>query len=184
MTDDTGERVTRRRFLRTGAGVAAAGVAATGSAAAQEDGGGGSTEITVGPGGSNVFDPETAYVEPGGTVKWVWDSGGHNVAVESTPDGAEWTGHEPIEDAGFEYEHTFETEGTYEYVCTPHASVGMTGVVEVTTDPPEEPQGYQSILPNSAKTLGVAAVGSMTSVLGLTYFFMRYGGDYGEGDHE
>jgi len=176
------DRVTRRRFLRAGAGAAAAGVAATGTAAAAEESSG-SSEVRVGPGGSNVFDPETLYVEPGTTVKWVWDSGGHNVVPESIPDGADWEGHEGLEDSGFDYEHTFETKGTYEYVCTPHASLGMKASVEVTDDPPEE-TGYQSVLPNSAKTLGVAAVGSMTSILGLTYFFMRYGGDYGEGDVE
>lgn len=186
MNAEGHERVSRRGFLRAGAGAATAGVAATGTAAAQEDGGGeggGTKEVAVGPGGSNTFDPETVYVKPGGTVKWVWKSGGHNVSPESTPSGASWKGHEPIEDSGFEYEHTFETKGTYEYVCTPHASLGMTGAVEVTENPPEN-EGYQSILPESAKTLGVAAVGSMTSILGLTYFFMRYGGDYGEGQTE
>lgn len=190
MNSDADERVTRRRFLRTGAGAAAAGVAATGTAAAQEDeggedgggGGGGETVVTVGPGGNNTFDPETAYVQPGGTVRWQWDSSGHNVVAESTPSGSDWAGHEPLEDSGFEYEHTFETEGTYEYVCTPHASLGMEGVVEVTQNPPEN-TGFQSILPDSAMTLGVAGTGTMASVLGITYLFMRYGGDY-QGDLE
>ena len=182
MNDEGDDSVTRRRFLRAGAGAAAAGVAATGTAAAAaEDGGGGPKEVTVGPGGKNVFGPETVYVEPGGTVTWKWGSGGHNVAPEAIPDGTEWEGHEPLEDSGFEYEHTFETEGTYDYVCTPHASLGMVATVEVTTDPPED-TGYQSVLPDSAKTLAVAGVGSMTSVLGLAYVFMRYGGDYGESD--
>ncbi|MGB9963598.1 plastocyanin/azurin family copper-binding protein [Halobacterium sp. CBA1126] len=183
MNSDADERVTRRSFLRAGAGAAAAGAvgaAATGSAAAQEDGG--ATVVTVGPGGSNVFDPETAYVQPGGTVRWEWASSGHNVVPESTPSGSDWAGHEPLEDSGFTYEHTFETEGTYEYICTPHASLGMEGTIEVTEDPPEQ-TGYQSLLPDSALNLGVAATGSMVSVLGLTYLFMRYGGDY-EGDLE
>jgi len=188
MNSDADERVTRRRFLRAGAGAAAAGVAASGTAAAQEEGeggeggGGGETTVTVGPGGNNVFDPETAYVQPGGTVRWVWDSSGHNVVPESTPSGSDWEGHESLEDSGFEYEQTFETEGTYEYVCTPHASLGMEGVVEVTENPPED-TGYQSIVPDSAMTLGVAGTGALTSVLGVTYLFMRYGGDY-EGDLE
>ncbi|WP_232701190.1 plastocyanin/azurin family copper-binding protein [Halobacterium wangiae] len=182
MNSEADEGMSRRSFLRTGLGAAAAGAAVTGTAAAQEEGeGGGGTEVAVGPGGNNVFDPETAYVQPGGTVTWVWESGGHNVVPESQPDGSDWSGHEPIEDSGFEYEHTFETEGTYEYVCTPHASLGMEGVVEVTTDPPEE-TGYQSILPDSAKTLGVAAMGSLVSVLGMAYFFMKYGGDYGDNE--
>ncbi|MCD2200398.1 plastocyanin/azurin family copper-binding protein [Halobacterium sp. KA-4] len=181
MNSDADERVTRRSFLRAGAGAAAAGVAATGTAAAQE-GEGGPTVVTVAPGGSLTFDPETAYVQPGGTVRWEWAAGGHNVVPTSIPEEASWEGHESLEDSGFTYEHTFEVEGTYEYVCTPHAGAGMEGVIEVTENPPEQ-TGYQSILPDSAKTLGVAATGSMVSVLGLTYLFMRYGGDY-EGDFE
>jgi plastocyanin len=184
MNDEGDDSVTRRRFLTAGAGAAAAGVAATGTAAAAEEGGGGGPKtVDVGPGGQNVFDPETVYVKPGNTVKWVWKSGGHNVVPKSIPDGASWSGHEPLEDAGFEYEHTFETKGTYEYVCVPHASLGMKGAVEVTDSPPQN-EGYQSVLPDSAKTLGVAATGSMVSILGLAYFFMRYGGDYGEGGQE
>jgi plastocyanin len=180
MNSEADEQMSRRSFLRSGVGAAAAGAAVTGTAAAQEEGeGGGAKTVAVGPGGSNVFDPETVYVQPGGTVKWVWESGGHNVVPEVTPDEGDWTGHEPIEDAGFEYEHTFDTEGTYEYVCVPHASLDMEGTVEVTSNPPEN-QGYQSILPDSAKTLGVAAMGSMVSVLGMAYFFMKYGGDYGD----
>ena len=179
MNSEADEGMSRRSFLRTGLGAAAAGAAVTGTAAAQEGEGGGPKTVAVGPGGNNVFDPETVYVQPGGTVQWVWKSGGHNVAPQSQPDGASWTGHEPIEDSGFEYSHTFETEGTYEYVCVPHASLGMEGVVEVTQNPPEN-QGYQSILPDSAKTLGVAAMGSLVSVLGMAYFFMKYGGDYGD----
>jgi plastocyanin len=178
MNSDAGERVSRRTFLRAGAGATLAGAAITGTAAAQESGG---KTVKVGPGGKLSFSPETVYVKPGNSVTWEWGSGGHNVVPTSTPSGASWEGHEPLEDSGFTYSFTFETKGTYEYVCTPHASSGMEGKVVVTENPPKN-EGYQSILPDSAKTLAVAAVGSMTSVLGLTYFFMRYGGDYGESE--
>ncbi|ELZ27031.1 copper-binding plastocyanin like protein [Halogeometricum pallidum JCM 14848] len=33
--------------------------------------------------------------------------------------------------SGEAYEHTFEVTGTYEYVCIPHESSGMTGTVVV-----------------------------------------------------
>lgn len=180
MNSDAGERVSRRTFLRAGAGAAVAGAAVTGTVTAQESGG---KTVEVGPGGNFSFDPETVYVKPGNTVTWQWASSGHNVVPSETPEGSSWEGHEPLEDSGTTYKHTFETKGTYKYVCTPHASSGMKGEVVVTDSPPKN-EGYQSVLPDSAKTLAVAAVGSMTSVLGLTYFFMRYGGDYGEGDAE
>lgn len=170
--DDT-DGVGRRRFLRTAAGATtAAGV--TGSAAAQEGGGsgGGSTTVQVGPGGQLIFTPSEVQIQPGGTVKWVWESGGHNVVTESG--GGGWSGHEPLENAGFTLEHTFQEATTVEYVCEPHASAGMTGTVIVGSGG----GGPQTALPSSAKSLGVAAVAAMTSTLGLAYFFIKYGGDY------
>jgi plastocyanin len=172
--DESG--VSRRSFLRTAAGTAtAAGV--TGTAAAQEgggnesgSGGGGSTTVEVGPGGELVFEPEEVQVEPGGTVEWVWESGGHNVVPES----GEW-GHEEIAGPGTTYSHTFEEAASFEYVCEPHAGAGMVGSVTVGSG---GGGGSSTVLPSSAKAIGVAATAAMMSTLGLAYFFIRYGGDY------
>lgn len=186
MNSDADESVSRRGFLRAGATAAAAGAAATGTAtAAQEGEGSGSSGpkvVEVGPNGNNVFKPETVYVKPGQTVKWVWKSPGHNVHATEVPSGASWDVQTEVTGPPMEYEYTFDgPTGEYNYVCDPHASLGMKGTVVVTNNPPKN-EGYESILPDSAKTLAVAAVGSMASVLGLAYFFMRYGGDYD--DHE
>ena len=184
MNSDADEPVSRRRFLRTGATAAAAGAALTGTAAAQEGEGGGSSGpkvVEVGANG-NKFTPETVYVKPGQTVKWVWRGPGHNVHATDVPSDAEWSVNTEITGPPKEYEYTFDgPTGEYNYVCDPHASLGMEGTVVVTNNPPSN-EGYQSILGDSAKTAAVAAVGSMASVLGMTYFFMRYGGDYSEGD--
>jgi len=153
-----------------GATAVAAGSAAAGSAAAQQVADGGTIEVTVGPGGSLAFEPAELQVTPGTTVAWTWDSDNHNVVPDSIPDDAEWGG-EGEEgttfDSGHEYEHTFETLGTYEYVCTPHASAGMAGSVEVVEEvsTPEPVQGPS--VPDSAKTLGVATTVAMVATLGL-----------------
>jgi plastocyanin len=85
-------------------------------------------EVTVGPDGNLAFSPETFTVSTGDTVRWRWDSGGHNVSPTSVPDGSSWTGKDASTYAsGTTHVHTFETTGTYEYVCTPHQSVGMRG---------------------------------------------------------
>jgi len=93
-------------------------------------------EVTVQVGaeastGPFAFDPPAVAVSPGTTVTFDWASAGHNVLVESRPDGASWSGHEPLENQGFSTRHTFETEGDYKYYCEPHLSAGMKGVVEV-----------------------------------------------------
>ena len=39
--------------------------------------------------------------------------------------GANWQGHDPIENTGFTYEYTFKVKGTDHYWCEPHKSLGM-----------------------------------------------------------
>lgn len=91
--------------------------------------------VTVGPGGSLVFDPGEVTVAVGETVEWRWDSGGHNVVVESQPDGASWAGTDGSATTTYGEGHThsfsFEVAGTYEYYCAPHQSFDMRGTVVV-----------------------------------------------------
>lgn len=87
--------------------------------------------IDVGPDGDLLFEPERVEIEPGTTVRWVWNSDGHNVEPVSVPDDADWNGHPEIGDRGNEYEYTFDVPGTYEYECEPHAVAGMTGTIVV-----------------------------------------------------
>ncbi|GAA0191370.1 plastocyanin/azurin family copper-binding protein [Halobaculum roseum] len=183
MEDDT---LSRRSFIRGAAGAtAAAGAVAAGSgtAAAQATADGeGTVEVGAGSDGL-LFTPgteETFYVTPGTTVTFEWVSGGHNIAVNSQPDGAGWEGHTPIEDEGFSTEFTFETVGVYEYVCEPHASVGMEGTIEVVEQlpTPTPTAAGPPEVPDSAKSLGIASFIAMVSTLGLAFFFTKYGGDY------
>lgn len=178
MVDE--RRVSRRTFLRGTAGSAGV-VGASGAATAQE--GGGSKTVAVGPNGEFVFEPETVYVAPGQTVTWEWKSDFHNIVVESQPEGANWEGTaggpQTTYNTGHVYEHSFDTKGTYEYFCQPHKAQGMVGEVVVNESgeaPDSGGEGSGPTLPESARTLGVAATGAMVSVLALAYFFMKYGG--------
>lgn len=86
------------------------------------------TVVEVGPDGRFVFEPgteEPLRIATGETVTWVWRSRNHNIAVERQPDGADWAGHEAIENTGFTHSHTFEVAGEYHYYCQPHRSAGM-----------------------------------------------------------
>lgn len=176
------DALSRRGFLRAGtAGAVAAGTA--GTAVAQEgteSGGGGTETVTVGPGGSLVFEPEELTIEAGTTVNWVWDSDNHNVVVESQPEDATWTGTEDAPtatyDTGHEYSHTFDTLGTYDYFCEPHRSAGMVGSIEV-VESIETPAPTGPAVPDSAKTLVVATAFAMIATLVLAYFFLKFGGD-------
>lgn len=190
--------VSRRGFLRASTGAAAAS-GLVGTAAAQENGnetdsgsgsggdlpGAGTTEtVVVAPGGEFVYEPAELQILPGTTVNFVWEGDGHNVVPGSTPEGATWEGKGEagvLFDSGTEYSHTFETLGTYEYVCTPHESVGMVGSIEVVEEisTPEPAQGPPEI-PDPAKVLGLAGTIGIGATLGLGYFLMRFGGGYDE----
>ncbi len=202
--------VSRRGFLRAGAGAtAAAGAAtvATGTAAAQEempqwdysagvDGGHedlrGQDEVTVmvgasGNGGDVAFSPAGIWIDPGTTVTWEWTGNGgeHNVETEDGPADLE---SELTDEEGhtWEFEFTEEHEGITSYHCTPHIPVEMFGEVAVGDDVPTEEAGGGGggggapQIPDSAKTLGIATTFAMVSTLGFAFFFIKYGGDYAD----
>ena len=196
-----------------GAAGATAALGATGTAAAQEEGGGGETvpdyggfldqvgnfdgstvdargqdtvTVEVGVqanGGAFGFGPPAVHVDNGATVafEWTGEGGGHNVVSDG--DGPLDSG-SAVSQSGINYEHTFEEDGIYPYVCVPHEGLGMKGAVVVGTDYPTESTGGGGgssgppEVPNSAKTLGVATSVVMVATLGMAYVFMRYGGDY------
>ena len=103
------------------------------------------TEVAVGPEGRLRFVPETVEISVGDTVRWTFESPGHNVTAKagasekvSIPDDAEpfasYEGdqHFAIDEEGSTYEHTFSVPGEYVYVCAPHEDQGMVGTVVVT----------------------------------------------------
>lgn len=136
------EKTDRRGFLTATAGAAAVGVGA-GSVAGQDD----STDAEVEDGVYEVemrtdgteyiFDPIGLYVEPGDTVRWVNVSGSHSATAYADendterriPEGAESWNSEIMTEQGAEFEYTFEEEGTYDYFCIPHKTLGMVGRV-------------------------------------------------------
>lgn len=87
-------------------------------------------EVKVGPGALS-FEPASFEIPTGGSVRWIWESSGHNVRPSNTPGGSDWSGTEGGDgttfDAGYTYAYTFEVSGNYEYYCAPHRSAGMTG---------------------------------------------------------
>jgi plastocyanin len=134
----------RRTVLRS---VGAIGLA--GSLAGCSGGGGSATErpgdVVAGPDGETVFEPEEYTASVGETVEWYFASPAHNVSAVpdhsdevTLPDGAAPfasygpdEGRGTTEPEGTTFEHTFETPGTYTYVCIPHVRVGMVGTVVV-----------------------------------------------------
>ena len=80
-----------------------------------------------------VFSPATGMtVALGDTVNWVWVSGTHTTTSGTIPSGAaSWDS--PINSSTTSYMYKPTVAGTYNYVCTFHASMGMVGSFTVTT---------------------------------------------------
>jgi plastocyanin/N-acetylneuraminic acid mutarotase len=95
-------------------------------------------DVTVGP--DFAFHPDTINISAGDTVRWTWSGSGHSVSSgpPCVPDSQfcspNDTGCFPgtLSNAGTVYQHTFNTAGSYHYLCIAHCFAGMTGVVNVT----------------------------------------------------
>jgi len=154
----------------------------------------GESEVTVevGTGSGFAFTPTKVWVDPGTTIKFNFVAGGHNVKPNSQPDGGGLEGSEGGEFAtiseGGTYSATLETGGMYTYYCAPHEGQGMKGAIAVGGDVPTVETGgggggsSRPQVPDAAKSLGIATGFGMAATLGLAYFFIKYGGDYGEYD--
>lgn len=75
-----------------------------------------------------VFSQEIVTIELGDSVTWLATDKGHNVEMIDGPDGYDLPNKSKISK---DVTLTFEQEGVYVYVCTPHASMGMIGIVVV-----------------------------------------------------
>jgi plastocyanin len=76
--------------------------------------------------GNFFFNPNSLNVTVGDTIKWVNTAGSHTTTSSNIPSGAAtWDANLNSSTPTFLYKVT--VAGTYDYVCTPHISMGMVG---------------------------------------------------------
>ena len=75
-----------------------------------------------------VFSQEIVTIEAGESVTWLATDKGHNVELVDGPEGYDLPKKSKLSK---DVTLTFDQEGVYVYVCTPHASMGMIGIVVV-----------------------------------------------------
>lgn len=108
------------------------------------------------------FEPHTIRVKSGGTVTWTLESGSHSTTAYHSendkptriPEDATAWDSGVLSEQGKSFSHTFETEGVYDYLCTPHEASGMVGTVVVGSPSPDGQPGLQSpqgSLPSQAR---------------------------------
>ena len=140
------------------------GTTASGNASGGGGGGGKTHEVGMFEDSKGVyFDPIGLYVNPGDTVKWVNRSGAHSATSYTKdnpiyggpaliPDGAKSWNSGVLSAQGASFSKTFTVEGTYDYYCIPHKSLGMVG--RIVCGSPGGPAEQQSI-PSSDQPPGV-----------------------------
>ena len=76
--------------------------------------------------GHLLFTPSDFTVNTGDTILWTWTEGSHTTTSTQIPGGAMgWD--EAINDNSPVFVYVPVIAGSYNYVCSPHASMGMTG---------------------------------------------------------
>jgi pseudoazurin len=123
-------KITRRTVIATGAAAILANPAIAQDATVHEV-----QMLNVDPDdrrARQVFLPRIVVAKPGDTIRFVATDRGHNSESipEMMPEGTDvWAG-----DINDGVEITLDTPGFYGYKCTPHASVGMVGLIVVQGD--------------------------------------------------
>ena len=92
--------------------------------------------VQIAPGGSLVFSPASQTISVGDTVHWVWGGSGHST-TSGNPCTADGLWDSGVHNAGFTFDVTFPSAGTFNYFCSVHCSFGMTGTIIV--GPPPTP---------------------------------------------
>jgi plastocyanin len=132
--------------------------------------------VTVGGGTGFGFNPSSVTIHPGDQVKWTWASSGHSTTSSGMPLGSIWDS--GVRNQGATFTHTFNTVGTFQYICTRHFGVPPTffhdagqvivatptGPPIVTTDPAALIASFSARLKGSLNPHGL-----------ITTFHFQYG---------
>ena len=108
-------------FILFGLGLSAAGRGAT-------------FTVQVAPGGSLTFSPASQTISVGDTVHWIWMASGHST-TSGNPCTADGRWDSGVQSTGFTFDVTFPTAGTFNYYCSVHCGLGMTGTIIVAPPP-------------------------------------------------
>ena len=116
-----------------------------------------------------AFDNPDISIAVGETVCWIWndESMGHNVAeIDSAGDterkaGGQYSGQPEVTE---DFRITFDQDGTFHYICEPHVSMDMVGVVVVGTGiappPPSAEPETESVPGFLGATVLIAMIGA------------------------
>lgn len=109
------------------------------------------------------FSPSSVTITEGDTVRFFWS--GQALPHNAVENNGVFDSGEPAR--AVDYSFTFERgmNGTYEFVCEPHASVGMVGQITVEPAPPmNETNGTMEEPPMSEDTPAMSMVATVSTL--------------------
>ena len=116
------------------------------------------------------FNPSTITLNEGDSVRFVWGSQAlpHNAVEENEV----FDSGEPARNLEYEYFFDFESAGVYDYVCEPHASVGMQG--EITVQDVEQAVENETVVESSSSeglpVMSILVGTGLLTGLGVSWF--------------
>ena len=118
------------------------------------------------------FNPSTITLNEGDSVRFVW--GGQALPHNTVEANEVFDSGEPARDVNYEFFFDYESAGVYDYVCEPHAAVGMQGEITVqdveqtvVEDEPEVEASTSEGLPVTSLLVGTGLLVG----LGFSWFF-------------
>lgn len=136
---------------------------------------GATVNITV---GSNFFSPASQTINAGDTVVWTWQSGVHNVTFPTNALASANLGPTST------FTTTFNTPGTFAYVCTLHFGQTGTITVQAANLPPSvsltAPTNAFSVLATTNLLITATATDADGSVTSVQFFSSSSAGTIGD----
>ena len=114
-----------------------------------------------------VFTPAQLTINVGDKVIWTNSLGSHNVNGTKATFASNPESFGNAVSSGWTYEYTFNTAGTYDYQCDPHAGMGMTGKIIV--NPPASglftlTVNFTNMTPHVGQILWLAVIDQATKM--------------------
>ena len=109
------------------------------------------------------FSPSSVTITEGDTVRFFWS--GQALPHNAVENNGVFDSGEPARAVDYSFSFERGMNGTYEFVCEPHASVGMVGQITVEPAPPmNETNGTMEEPPMSEDTPAMSMVATVSTL--------------------
>ena len=140
------------------------------------------TIISISTTPNNTFSPASVSANVGDTIRWT-GQGGHTTSSTTIPNNA--TSWDWDFNSGSTFDYVITVAGTYNYKCTPHGLMGMTGTITVANPPVGiakrtqasfnyYPNPFQKYLVLNFKNYSNSVNVEIYDILGKQYFSNKY----------